>query len=61
MRNIRGVKNLNEYLEEINCPMSQATLYKLVKEKAIPHVRPAPKVLIFNLDKIDAWLNGEVS
>lgn len=56
MRNIRGVKRLREYLKSIDCPIGETTLYKLIREKKIPHKRISNKVLIFNLDKIDAWL-----
>lgn len=62
MRNVRGVKNLVEYLSEIGAPMSEATVYTLLREKKIPHLRPSPRVLIFNLDRIDEWLKeSEVS
>jgi len=59
MRKVRGVKALVEYLQFINCPMSEATLYRLVKRKEIPFNRPSPGVLLFDLDKIDRWLDGE--
>ena len=59
MRKVRGVKALVEYLKSINCPMSEATLYRLVKREEIPFNRPAPRVLLFDLDKIDRWLDGE--
>lgn len=56
MRNVRGVKKLVNYLEEIGAPMSEATIYNLMRENKIPHQRPSPRVLIFNLDRIDEWL-----
>lgn len=56
MRKIRGVENLVEYLKSVNCPMSSATLYRLVRKNDIPFGRPAPRVLIFDLNKIDEWL-----
>ncbi|MFJ7919706.1 helix-turn-helix transcriptional regulator [Lysinibacillus fusiformis] len=59
MRKVRGVKELDEYLKLNNCPMSEATLYRLVKRKEIPFNRPAPRVLLFDLDDIDKWLGGE--
>lgn len=61
MRNIRGVKALVQYLESINCPIGETTLYKLVQQKEIPHVRISSRVLIFNLDSIDNWIQQEVS
>jgi len=57
MRRVRGAKALTEYLESINCPMSEATIYRLLKQKAIPFRRPSPKILIFDLDEIDHWLS----
>lgn len=56
MRNVRGAKALSEYLASIGAPMSEATIYRLLRQDKIPHVRPAPKILIFNLDVIDEWL-----
>lgn len=40
MRRIRGVKALVKYLESIDCPMSESTIYKLLREKRIPAIRP---------------------
>ncbi|AYC28691.1 hypothetical protein [Paenisporosarcina cavernae] len=60
MRKVRGVKQLISYLESIHCPMSEATLYRLVKIKAIPFSRPSPGILIFDLDCIDKWLDTDV-
>ena len=57
MRKIRGVKKLVKYLESINCPLSEATLYRLVRTKDIPFTRPTQRVLIFDLDAIDKWLS----
>jgi predicted DNA-binding transcriptional regulator AlpA len=61
LRNIRGVKALVEYLKEIDVPIGETTIYKLVREKQIPHNRISNRVLIFNLDAIDQWLMKEVS
>ncbi|PWA08625.1 hypothetical protein DCC39_14390 [Pueribacillus theae] len=58
-RLIRGAKALSEYLKSINCSMSEATIYRLVKRKDIPFKRPAPGILIFDLDAIDSWLSYE--
>lgn len=58
MRKIRGVEKLVEYLNEIDCPISKATIYRLMRTKEIPVRRPAPRVIIFDLDEIDAWLGG---
>ncbi|GEM04138.1 hypothetical protein HMI01_11260 [Halolactibacillus miurensis] len=56
MRNVRGAKALSEYLESIGAPISESTIFTLLREKKIPHQRPAPRILIFNLDVIDEWL-----
>ncbi|WP_200415983.1 helix-turn-helix domain-containing protein [Virgibacillus salexigens] len=61
MRNIRGVKNLEVYLKSINCPIGENTLYKLVRENQIPHKKISKQVFIFNLDKVDDWLQQDVS
>lgn len=58
LRKIRGVKKLVEYLISINCPISEATLYRLVRRKEIPFHRPTERVLLFDLNEIDNWLGG---
>ena len=58
MRNVRGVKSLVDYLKEIGAPMSESTIYNLLRQNKIPHQRPSPRVLIFNLDLIDKWIVG---
>ena len=55
MRRIRGVKALVKYLESIDCPMSDATIHRLLREKRIPVIRPSERILIFDLDAIDRW------
>lgn len=55
-RRVRGAKELSKYLESINCPLSESTIFKLVREKRIPHIRPSNRVLLFDLDSIDKWL-----
>ena len=61
MRKVRGVEKLVAYLDSINCPMSRATIYRLLRTKDIPVCRPAPRIIIFDLDEIDKWLNGEIT
>lgn len=56
MRNVRGAKALSEYLESIGVPMSESTIFALLREDKIPHRKPSPRILIFNLDLIDEWL-----
>lgn len=59
MRKVRGVKKLTSYLESIDCPMSESTIYRLIKIKKIPFRRPSPQVIIFDLDAIDHWLSSD--
>lgn len=59
MRKVRGVKKVCEYLESIQCPMSESTIFRLMRTKDIPFSRPAPKVVIFDLDDIDTWIGEE--
>ena len=61
MRNVRGAKALSEYLESIGAPMSVSTIFALLRQNKIPHQRPSNRILIFNLDVIDKWINGEWS
>ena len=58
MRNVRGAKALSEYLESKGAPMSESTIFNLLRQNRIPHRRPSPRILIFNLDLIDEWLGG---
>lgn len=58
MRNVRGAKALSEYLTSIGAPMCETTIFKLLREKKIPHVRPSERILIFNLNEIDRWIGG---
>lgn len=59
MRKVRGVKALVEYLKQIGSPIGETTIYKLLRENSIPVVKPAPRIIIFDLDDIDKWLGGE--
>lgn len=61
MRRIRGAKALSNYLKSINCDMSESTIYRLLRTKEIPHGRPSPGILIFDLDAIDTWLSSEMT
>lgn len=56
MRNVRGAKALSNYLESIGVPMSESTIFALLRQNKIPHRRPSPRILVFNLDVIDEWL-----
>lgn len=59
MRKVRGAKALSTYLESIGCPISVATIFILLREKRIPHIRPSNRILVFDLDAIDKWLTQE--
>lgn len=56
LRRVRGAKNLSIYLKTVGCPMSESTVYRLMREKRIPHMKPLAGILLFNLDSIDKWL-----
>lgn len=60
MRNVRGARALSEYLESIGAPMSESTIFALLRQNRIPHQRPSNRILIFNLDKIDRWIMGDL-
>ena len=59
MRKVRGVEALIAYLQSINCPMGKSTIYNLMRTNSIPFNKPSPGVLLFDLDKIDRWLDGD--
>lgn len=59
MRRVRGAKALVKYLESIGCPMSETTIYKLLRQDRIPSIRPSERILLFDLDAIDRWLSIE--
>lgn len=61
MKKVRGVKALVEYLTETGTPMSESTIYRLLRTKKIPHIRPSNRILIFDLDAIDFWLSVEIT
>ncbi|QGH35174.1 hypothetical protein GI584_14455 [Gracilibacillus salitolerans] len=56
MRHVRGAKALSNYLESVGAPISESTIFSLLRQGKIPHQRPSPRILIFNLDAIDEWL-----
>lgn len=58
MRRVRGTKALVKYLDSKGCPMSESTIYKLLREKRIPSIRPSERILLFDLDAIDRWLSS---
>lgn len=58
MRLVRGVKALSEYMKSIGVPISESTIFSLLRQNKIPHRRPSPRILIFDLDEIDKWLKN---
>lgn len=59
LRIVRGAEALSKYLEDNGCPMSEATIYRLIKNHQIPFRRPSKGILVFDLNAIDHWLIGE--
>lgn len=59
LRIVRGAEALSKYLREIGCPMSEATIYRLIKNYKIPFRRPSQGILVFDLNAIDTWLVEE--
>ena len=53
---IRGVLQLEAYLKEQGAPLGKSSIYNLLRENKIPHKRPLKRVVVFDTDKIDAWL-----
>ncbi|MBO0961966.1 AlpA family phage regulatory protein [Neobacillus sp. MM2021_6] len=58
MRKVRGVKSVCDYLSSIQCPMSESTIFRLMRTNEVPFSRPAPRVVIFDLDEIDCWIGN---
>lgn len=56
LRLVRGAKELVNYLKGIGVPMSEGTIYNLLRENNIPHSRPSARILVFDLNEIDEWL-----
>lgn len=61
MRNIRGAKALSDYLSSVGVYMSESTIFTLLRQNKIPHHRPSPRILVFNLDQIDEWIGGNAN
>ncbi|PID22472.1 hypothetical protein CSV61_02170 [Sporosarcina sp. P3] len=55
-RRVRGAKSLSIYLKTEGCPISESTIYRMMREKRIPYMKPSTGILLFNLDSIDKWL-----
>ncbi|OXS77964.1 helix-turn-helix transcriptional regulator [Domibacillus enclensis] len=59
MNMIRGIDALVAHLKEQGVPISRTTIFTLLKQKQIPHRRPAPRIVLFDLDKIEEWLKSK--
>lgn len=46
--------NIRDAAEYLN--MSVRYIYKLVQNKQIPAYRPSGKILLFDVDELDAWV-----
>lgn len=52
------VKGLVDYLEQTGQKLSKSLVYRLVKEKRIPHKKVGSKI-IFDIETIERWLEPE--
>lgn len=59
MNMIRGIDALADHLKEQGVPISRTTIFTLLKQKRIPHRRPAPRIVLFDLDRIEDWLKDQ--
>lgn len=59
MRVTRGAKSLSAYCTELGVPLSEATIYRLIKVNAIPFKRLSRSILVFDLNAIDRWLSAD--
>lgn len=59
MRKTRGVKALVDYLTFIHYPMSESSIYCLIRVRNIPFRRTSPQVLMFDLDAVDNLLSSD--
>lgn len=59
MQKMRGAKKLAAYLKQSGVPISESTIYRLMRTKQIPFSRPAPGLVIFDTGDINAWLDGK--
>lgn len=57
VRRVRGAKNLSVYLESVGCPMSESLIYTLMRRQEIPFIKPSERILLFDLDAIDKWID----
>jgi excisionase family DNA binding protein len=59
MSKLIGVQAVTEYLKNTPVAVSKSTVYRLVRMNRIPYSRPTPQIILFDTDKLNAWINGE--
>jgi excisionase family DNA binding protein len=59
MSKLIGVQAATEYLKTTPLKLSKSTVYRLVRMNRIPHTRPTPQIILFDTDRIDAWIDGK--
>ena len=59
MKKIYGIKNLIAYLDSVSYSLTEDQIHQLIQSKDIPHLRPHEKLLVFNSDHIDWWINSQ--
>ncbi len=58
-RRVRGAANLSEYLHSVGCPISKSHIYTLMRRREIPFIKPSERILLFDLDAIDKWIDSK--
>ena len=53
MNKLLTITELSDYLN-----IKQRTLYKYVQENYVPHIRIGRKIIRFDINKIDEWLES---
>lgn len=55
-RRVRGAEKLSNYLHSVGCPISKSHIYTLMRRRDIPFIKPSERILLFDLDAIDKWI-----
>ena len=50
--------DLKGLLEELPKNFNKRYVYYLIQTKQIPHIKPSPNKLLFNINDIDQWLRN---
>ncbi|MGI2327139.1 hypothetical protein [Planococcus sp. YIM B11945] len=59
MSKIQGIKNLMDYLETIDYPLTEQQIQLFLSEKQIPHSNSFGNTIFFNLSHIDWWVTEQ--